>query len=81
MLDPDRKVIVFDVPGTGDRRRHTALSAVDAGAAHLSTIGRTRHERVHIMGVSWGGAIAQQFAVQLSNGARKLVPRRRRREC
>ncbi len=52
MLDPDRKVIVFDVPGTGE-----------------SPVPRLPYR----LCVSWGGAIAQQFAVQRSAQCVKLI--------
>jgi pimeloyl-ACP methyl ester carboxylesterase len=74
MLDPDRKVIVFDVPGTGEspvpRLPYRLWMLARLTSQLLDVLG---HERVHIMGVSWGGAIAQQFAVQRSARCAKLV--------
>jgi len=59
MLDPDRKVIVFDVPGTGEspvpRLPYRLWMLARLTSQLLDVLG---HERVHIMGVSWGGAIA-----------------------
>jgi poly(3-hydroxyoctanoate) depolymerase len=73
-LDPDRKVIVFDVPGTGEspvpRFPYRPWMLVRLTSQLLDALG---HDRVHIMGVSWGGAIAQQFAVQRSARCDKLV--------
>ena len=74
MLDPDRKVIVFDVPGTGEspvpRLPYRLWMLARLTSQLLDVLG---HERVHIMGVSWGGAIAQQFAVQRSARCAKLI--------
>jgi poly(3-hydroxyoctanoate) depolymerase len=74
MLDPDRTVIVFDVPGTGEspapRLPYRLWMLARLTSQLLDVLG---HERVHIMGVSWGGAIAQQFAVQRSTQCEKLI--------
>jgi poly(3-hydroxyalkanoate) depolymerase len=73
-LDPDRKVIVFDVPGTGEspvpRLPYRLWMLARLTSQLLDALG---HARVHIMGVSWGGAIAQQFAVQRSARCDKLI--------
>jgi pimeloyl-ACP methyl ester carboxylesterase len=73
-LDPDRKVIVFDVPGTGEspapRFPYRLWMLARLTSQLLDVLG---HERVHIMGISWGGAIAQQFAVQRSARCEKLI--------
>jgi poly(3-hydroxyalkanoate) depolymerase len=74
MLDPDRTVIVFDVPGTGESPapllpyRMWMLARLTSRL--LDVLG---YERAHIMGISWGGAIAQQFAVQRSEQCAKLI--------
>jgi poly(3-hydroxyalkanoate) depolymerase len=74
MLDPDRKVIVFDVPGAGEspapRLPYRLWMLARLTSQLLDVLG---HEHVHIMGVSWGGAIAQQFAVQRSTRCAKLI--------
>src|SRR5260370_16293796 len=74
MLDPDRTVIVFDIPGTGEspvpRLPYRLWMLARLTSQLLDVLG---HKRVHIMGVSWGGAIAQQFAVQRSARCAKLV--------
>jgi poly(3-hydroxyoctanoate) depolymerase len=74
MLDPDRTVIVFDIPGTGEspapRLPYRLWMLARLTSQLLDVLG---HERVHIMGVSWGGAIAQQFAVQQSARCAKLI--------
>jgi poly(3-hydroxyoctanoate) depolymerase len=73
-LNPVREVIVFDVPGTGESPapyfpyRLWMLARLTSDL--LDALG---HDRVHIMGVSWGGAVAQQFAVQRSARCEKLI--------
>ena len=73
-LDPDRKVIVFDVPGTGESPAplfpYRLWMLARLTSQLLDALG---HDRVHIMGVSWGGAIAQQFAVQRSARCERLI--------
>jgi poly(3-hydroxyalkanoate) depolymerase len=74
MLGSDRTVIVFDVPGTGEspapRLPYRLWMLARLTSQLLDLLG---YERVHVMGVSWGGAIAQQFAVQRPARCAKLV--------
>ncbi|WP_018331676.1 alpha/beta fold hydrolase [Actinomycetospora chiangmaiensis] len=70
-LDPRREVIRFDVPGIGGSQ----LSPVPLPMAALTTLladlldqldgltGRS-HRVVDLLGLSWGGGIVQQFALQ-----------------
>ena len=64
-LDPYREIIRFDVPGIGGSPLPWAPlpMAVLAGmlADALTQLG---HERADVLGLSWGGGIAQQFALQ-----------------
>jgi poly(3-hydroxyalkanoate) depolymerase len=68
------EIITFDVPGTGESSlpplpyRLWMLSML-AGRL-LTALGYTR---VDVLGVSWGGAAAQQFAVQNPRRCRRLV--------
>lgn len=70
-LAPHREVIRFDVPGIGGSQ----LSAVPLPMAALTTlladlldqldgITGTSHRVVDLLGLSWGGGIVQQFALQ-----------------
>lgn len=69
-----RDVITFDMPGIGG-------SAKAGGAYRLSTmaaiadaiINDLGYEQVDIMGVSWGGMLAQQFGHQFPTRTRRLV--------
>jgi poly(3-hydroxyalkanoate) depolymerase len=68
------EIITFDVPGTGESSpapvpyRLWMLSML-AGQL-LTTLGYTQ---VDVLGVSWGGAAAQQFAAQNPRRCRRLV--------
>jgi len=71
---PEREVICFDMPGIGG----SPDPVVPYNAILMSRIAALLLDRfempvVDVMGVSWGGAMAQQFALQ--NGARtnKLI--------
>jgi len=73
-LDPEIEVIRFDVPGVGGSPnastpyRFSGMSRI-LGAA----LDRLGHDRVDILGLSWGGALAQQFAVQNPRRCRRVV--------
>lgn len=73
-LDPNREVIVFDVPGTGEspapRIPYRLWMLARLTARLLDALG---HAQVHAMGVSWGGLIAQQFALQRASRCRSLI--------
>ena len=68
------EAIVFDVPGVGGSPAPTLpyrpwmLARL---SAHL--LDQLGHERVDVLGVSWGGALAQQFAFQYARRCRRLV--------
>jgi poly(3-hydroxyalkanoate) depolymerase len=66
--------IVFDVPGVGGspapRLPYRPWMLARLSARLLDQLG---HEQVDVLGVSWGGAIAQQFAFQSGKRCRRLV--------
>jgi poly(3-hydroxyalkanoate) depolymerase len=73
-LDPDTIVVRFDVPGTGE----SPPSPVPYGFPYLAwVLGRVLTKLglgvVDVLGVSWGGALAQQFAFQNPRRCRRLV--------
>ncbi|MGY1721559.1 poly(3-hydroxyalkanoate) depolymerase [Blastococcus sp. SYSU DS0533] len=74
-LDPRRTVIRFDVPGVGGSPPPvvpyllSTLSPVVAGL--LDRLGHPRP--VDVLGLSWGGGLAQHFAVQHRRRCRRLV--------
>src|SRR3984957_4911991 len=79
VLDPlveqlDRTVIRFDVPGTGG----SPTSIAPYGFPYLAwVLGRVLSKLgigvVDVLGLSWGGALAQQFAFQNPRRCRRLV--------
>lgn len=73
-LDRDSTVVRFDVPGTGG----SPTSVLPYGFPYLAwVVGRVLSELgmgvVDVLGLSWGGALAQQFAFQNPRRCRRLV--------
>jgi poly(3-hydroxyalkanoate) depolymerase len=73
-LDPDSTVVRFDVPGTGG----SPTSVVPYGFPYLAwVLGRVLSKLgigvVDVLGLSWGGALAQQFAFQNPRRCRRLI--------
>jgi poly(3-hydroxyalkanoate) depolymerase len=73
-LDPDSTVVRFDVPGAGG----SPTSLLPYGFPYLAwVLGRVLSELgigvVDVLGLSWGGALAQQFAFQNPRRCRRLV--------
>jgi poly(3-hydroxyalkanoate) depolymerase len=74
-LDPDTTVVRFDAPGTGG----SPDSPVPYGFPYLAAVlGRLLRRlrlggRVDVLGFSWGGALAQQFAFQNPRRCRRLI--------
>jgi poly(3-hydroxyalkanoate) depolymerase len=74
-LDPRREVIRFDAPGIGGSPDPTLpynLSMLSFAAARL--LDRLGHRgEVDVLGFSWGGGVAQHFALQHRRRCRRLV--------
>jgi poly(3-hydroxyalkanoate) depolymerase len=73
-LDPETTVVRFDVPGTGG----SPTSIAPYGFPYLAwVLGRVLSKleisAVDVLGLSWGGALAQQFAFQNPRRCRRLV--------
>jgi poly(3-hydroxyalkanoate) depolymerase len=68
------EAIVFDVPGVGGSPAPT-LPYRPSTLVRLSTrlLDELGHDQVDVLGVSWGGALAQQFAFQEQARCRRLV--------
>jgi poly(3-hydroxyalkanoate) depolymerase len=68
------EAIIFDVPGVGGSPV-PALPYRPWMLAQLSArlLDQLGHERVDVLGVSWGGALAQQFAFQHAARCRRLI--------
>jgi poly(3-hydroxyalkanoate) depolymerase len=71
---PGPQAIVFDVPGVGGspapRLPYRPSTLARLSARLLDQLG---HDEVDVLGVSWGGALAQQFAFQKAKRCRRLV--------
>src|SRR5262247_1861361 len=68
------EAIVFDVPGVGGSPSPW-LPYRPSSLARLSgrLLDQLGHAQVDVLGLSWGGALAQQFAFQQSRRCRRLV--------
>jgi poly(3-hydroxyalkanoate) depolymerase len=68
------EAIIFDVPGVGGSpapwRPYRPWTLARLSAQLLDQLG---HEQVDVLGLSWGGALAQQFAFQQAKRCRRLV--------
>jgi poly(3-hydroxyalkanoate) depolymerase len=73
-LDPGLEVIRFDVPGVGGSPlpglpyRFTGLCRL---MAHL--LAALGHDEADVLGISWGGGVAQHFALTQRQRCRRLV--------
>ena len=73
-LDPALEVIRFDAPGTGGSPlpglpyRFTGLCRL---LAHL--LSELGHDQADVLGISWGGGVAQHFALFQRHRCRRLV--------
>jgi poly(3-hydroxyalkanoate) depolymerase len=75
-LDPSTTVIRFDVPGTGGSSNSPLPYSFPRLAAMLGRILSTLGlggGGVDVLGFSWGGALAQQFAFQNPRRCRRLI--------
>lgn len=71
---PEKEIVIFDVPGTG-RSQMSWRPRRFSGLASLANklLDRLGYREVDVIGVSWGGALAQQFARQYPKRCRRLV--------
>jgi poly(3-hydroxyalkanoate) depolymerase len=73
-LDPGREVIRFDVPGAGG----SPVGPLPYGFPALAwlvhrMLRRLGYHHVDVLGLSWGGGLAQQLAFQHPRSVRRLV--------
>jgi poly(3-hydroxyalkanoate) depolymerase len=73
-LDPAIEVVRFDVPGVGGSPA-TRLPYSLPWLARLAgrMLGQLGHDRFDVLGISWGGALAQQIAFQNPQRCRRVV--------
>jgi poly(3-hydroxyalkanoate) depolymerase len=73
-LDPAIEVVRFDAPGVGGSPTPRAPLSYPAVARLLgAALDELGYGRVDLLGISWGGGLAQQFALQNPNRCRRLV--------
>jgi len=75
-LDPDTTVVRFDVPGVGGSPNSTlpyTFPYLAAVVGRLMSALGLGGEGVDVLGLSWGGALAQQFAFQNPRRCRRLI--------
>jgi len=73
-LDARREVIRFDLPGIGGSPRPVLpYHLVTLPALLAGLLDRLGHERADVLGISWGGGLAQQFALWRPGRVRRLV--------
>jgi poly(3-hydroxyalkanoate) depolymerase len=69
-----RQIIAYDAPGTGESelpRRPLRMRQLAAGASGL--LDELGYDRVDVLGVSFGGAVAQQLAFQAPSRVGRLI--------
>lgn len=73
-LDPDRPVIRFDVPGIGaSPRPWLPYPLAQLACAVRALVERLGYRRLDVLGISWGGGLAQQIAFQHPRACRRVV--------
>src|SRR5260370_16173555 len=73
-LAPAIEVIRFDVPGTGGSPAPRIPYRFSALARLVTKmLDQLGYQQVDVLGVSWGGALAQQFAFQFPPRCRRLL--------
>ena len=74
-LDPRREVIRFDLPGVGGSPLPVLpYHLVTLPALLAGLLDRLGHRRADVLGISWGGGLAQQFALRRPGRDRMLPP-------
>lgn len=71
---PEREVICFDMPGIGSSPDPIIPYTMSCMALTMAALlDRLEIEQADLLGISWGGALAQQFAFQHRARTRKMV--------
>ncbi len=73
-LDPRRAVIRFDVPGIGGSPDPVIPYSLWTSASLLSDLlDQLGYQQADVLGISWGGGLAQQFTLRYPARVRRLV--------
>lgn len=71
---PRRNVVMLDPPGIGQSKvLHRPLNMGDYATLLATLLDQLNYQQVDTFGYSWGGALAQQFALRYSSRCRRLV--------
>ena len=71
---PEREIVIFDIPGVGQSKlpkRPYRLGGIVRLAAQI--LDRFGIAQVDVLGISWGGAAAQEFAYTCHKRCRRLI--------
>lgn len=73
-IRPDLEDIVFDAPGVGGSSMPSyTYTFSDLAKTVTQILDILGHEQVNIIGLSWGGFLAQQFALDYPLRCKKLI--------
>lgn len=73
-LDPERPLVLFDAPGIGRSPRPLVPYRIPALACSVrGVVDRLGYARADVLGVSWGGGLAQQYAFQNPQHCRRVI--------
>ena len=73
-LDPRRPVIRFDMPGIGGSPAPVVPYHLGTSASLLAgLLDQLGYAQADVLGISWGGGLAQQFALSRPDRVRRLV--------
>lgn len=73
-LNPDIGIIIFDVPGVGGSPKPSRpFRMPDLARTMVDLLAHYGHAQADVLGVSWGGALAQQFAHTCPDHCRRLI--------
>ena len=70
---PERTILSVDMPGIGGSGRAVPYTLAAMAAALAVVLDREGHDAVDVYGFSWGGALAQQFALQHPARVERLI--------
>lgn len=74
VLNPEIGVIIFDVPGVGGSPKPSRpFRMPDLAVTIAELLTHLRHSQADVFGVSWGGALAQEFAHTCPDHCRRLI--------
>jgi poly(3-hydroxyalkanoate) depolymerase len=73
-LNPEIGVILFDIPGVGGSPKLSRpLRLPDLARTMAALLRHLGHDSADVFGVSWGGALAQEFAHSCPQQCRRLI--------